>query len=782
MLVISFILSSTFLYAQLKLTGPGAQYIPNNQDGVHVLYEQIEPDAGGIASQDFEPAYNVYDCQGADDFVVPAGVTWDIQSITAPGSHSTSSTFTSANVLFYNDVGGVPNATEFVSFMGVFVIDNSGTLDITLPGGLTLTGGTYWVSVQIADPFAVYGQWYWTRNLIIYNTIAHWRNPGDGFGTGATTWTPVDIAVGHNTDFAFTLYGESFVEIGTGTSYGSYPMYYTAWANYWENCRTQTLYLASEIGGAMEFTELGWNFQRVAYPDNWLVNVSIKFIETSLSSLPSGSYFDMTGATQVYSNPYYIPATSTGWNKLDIDDYVYNGTQNIVVEILWGDNDYYEYPYYRTYVTTGSGTRTLYGYSDYETPPNYDGSSNQFHNIRFFFKPATPPGDLEGYVFNGAGLTIAGATVGIDGVGSTTTDPTGYYFLGPIPNGDQEVTAWKAGYNVTTDIVFIPPGGLAYHDFILTQPTMFISPTFHSYTLNPNEYYSTQTGILNMGDGPLDWEAEIVYPATDYPKYEPGNSTQIIYGEVSDPLALNRREANDEVISMGNRDVGDVISSFVAPLSLPWGIGHDGDNLWLTDPLAAPTTIYEVTTLGALTGNTISAPFGGSWIGDMASDGTFLYCCNVGGDNAIKVIDLATGTLVSTITGAWTVTSQRGLGYDADNDEFYIGGWNSDMIWRTDGSGATISTHSFNGVSGLEWHPQGGPDAEGSLWVVENSSADIITEIDPNNAWVVLQSFGLPGGGGYGGAGAALDPNGTLWVPNQNTTTVYNVDLGEPMS
>ncbi|MBU2652571.1 MAG: carboxypeptidase-like regulatory domain-containing protein, partial [Bacteroidetes bacterium] len=127
------------------------------------------------------------------------------------------------------------------------------------------------------------------------------------------------------------------------------------------------------------------------------------------------------------------------------------------------------------------------------------------------------PGDIEGYVLNGDGLTIAGATVGIEGFGITTSGPSGYYFLATVPGGDQTVFAWKQGYNQVFETVNVPPLGIAYQDMILTQPTMFISPTYHDVTLNPNEYYTTNTGILNTGDGLLEWFAEVVYPTTDGP-------------------------------------------------------------------------------------------------------------------------------------------------------------------------------------------------------------------------------------------------------------------------
>ena len=34
-----------------------------------------------LTSQDFETAFDAYDNQGADDFMVPAGETWNIESI-----------------------------------------------------------------------------------------------------------------------------------------------------------------------------------------------------------------------------------------------------------------------------------------------------------------------------------------------------------------------------------------------------------------------------------------------------------------------------------------------------------------------------------------------------------------------------------------------------------------------------------------------------------------------------------------------------------------------------
>lgn len=122
-----------------------------------------------------------------------------------------------------------------------------------------------------------------------------------------------------------------------------------------------------------------------------------------------------------------------------------------------------------------------------------------------------PPGAVEGYTFNGQGLVVAGATVGIDGVGQTTSGPDGYYLLDPVPVGDHDLQGWKSGYNVVTYPITVFTMATTYQDIILTAPTMIISPLTMDKTLPPNGFEEDNIDILNTGDGPLDWFAEIIY-------------------------------------------------------------------------------------------------------------------------------------------------------------------------------------------------------------------------------------------------------------------------------
>jgi type IX secretion system substrate protein len=123
-----------------------------------------------------------------------------------------------------------------------------------------------------------------------------------------------------------------------------------------------------------------------------------------------------------------------------------------------------------------------------------------------------PPGAVEGYTFNGDGLIVVGTTVGIEGIGQTMSGtPDGYYLLDPVPVGNYDLLGWKDGYNVVTYPIVINSMVTTYQDIVLTKPTMIINPLTLNETLHPNEYLTKTLGILNTGDGPLDWTAEITY-------------------------------------------------------------------------------------------------------------------------------------------------------------------------------------------------------------------------------------------------------------------------------
>jgi hypothetical protein len=182
--------------------------VPNS-----VLYSQNANDSGvGIISQDFTDAgFDIYDSQGADDFIVPTATKWLIQGVLATGVYfNGSGPADSETVTFYKDAGGKPGMV--ISSQTVTGIDTAGTFKMPLPTPVKLpVAGKYWMSVQATMEFATGGEWGWETTNTLSNTASMWQNPGDGFITGCTTWADMQTCIGpagEGPDFMFVLIGK----------------------------------------------------------------------------------------------------------------------------------------------------------------------------------------------------------------------------------------------------------------------------------------------------------------------------------------------------------------------------------------------------------------------------------------------------------------------------------------------------------------------------------------------------------------------------------------------
>jgi hypothetical protein len=169
---------------------------PNIPDTLVTLVDNNNNDSGvGISSQNFEASFDAYDDQAADDFKVPVGHKWKVKKVIVTGVYyNGSGPAVSENVFFYKKSGTLPGILK-AEFDNVVGVDNgTGSFTISLPsnavlsGGLTGSGKTYWVSVQVNMDFNSGGQWGWEGSLNTLGNPDAWQNPGNGFGTGCTTW------------------------------------------------------------------------------------------------------------------------------------------------------------------------------------------------------------------------------------------------------------------------------------------------------------------------------------------------------------------------------------------------------------------------------------------------------------------------------------------------------------------------------------------------------------------------------------------------------------------
>jgi hypothetical protein len=151
-----------------------------------LLYSQLGNESSwALASQDSPNDEN--DTEFADDFIVPAE-GWEVGGVRVLGNLFTD--VTSADLNFYADDAGLPG--ELVcsgSDLNVLIGPGSDLytgVSVELVTPCTLEAGTYWVSVvaNVSEDFIFFiaGQ------SVVTNSLAAFRNPGDGLELGCTEW------------------------------------------------------------------------------------------------------------------------------------------------------------------------------------------------------------------------------------------------------------------------------------------------------------------------------------------------------------------------------------------------------------------------------------------------------------------------------------------------------------------------------------------------------------------------------------------------------------------
>jgi len=164
-----------------------------------------------VTAQNFESAFDDYDAEGGDDFVVDATEGWTVHEVIVYGSYSEGGgPADSVNIAFYADGGGLPSSNPSCSRIGSIVSDQGGVLMVSLSQPCELAHGAHWLGGQVTMDFDTEGQWYWSVSDEHVGNLAHWRNPGDGFGHGCVDWTPLGQCIDNGgNSYRFQILGES---------------------------------------------------------------------------------------------------------------------------------------------------------------------------------------------------------------------------------------------------------------------------------------------------------------------------------------------------------------------------------------------------------------------------------------------------------------------------------------------------------------------------------------------------------------------------------------------
>ncbi len=172
-------------------------------------------------SSNFEPLFDDYDSQAADDFENTDGSPWQITAIRAYGTYeggSGSNQVTSLLVQIYADAGGLPGIllTSQTIASGQITGLGTGEFTVNLSPALIVGPGRYWLSVQAYKPdFLSTGrQWEWYEKEALVLSPSVWRQPGNAYGKNCLTFQPrVDVCDQptntENYDLVFAIFGNT---------------------------------------------------------------------------------------------------------------------------------------------------------------------------------------------------------------------------------------------------------------------------------------------------------------------------------------------------------------------------------------------------------------------------------------------------------------------------------------------------------------------------------------------------------------------------------------------
>lgn len=180
------------------------------------LWNQYDNATGaGIPSVNYDdPGSTIHSAEAADDVVVPVSDTWRVKNVRVDGIYSSGGgPVPSVNVAFYRNNSGLPgrqiySATGLIPSAGL--VSGDFVIPLSTPAELK-AGRTFWVSVQ-ANFFSADEVWNWTDRSVQSGNPAAWKNPGNGSGTGCTSFAPRATTCGSDPtapDQVFKLIGRA---------------------------------------------------------------------------------------------------------------------------------------------------------------------------------------------------------------------------------------------------------------------------------------------------------------------------------------------------------------------------------------------------------------------------------------------------------------------------------------------------------------------------------------------------------------------------------------------
>ena len=287
-------------------------------------------------------------------------------------------------------------------------------------------------------------------------------------------------------------------------------------------------------------------------------------------------------------------------------------------------------------------------------------------------------GIIEGHVLDAeTSAPMEGVEVTIDGYSYRgETDATGFYRIENILIGNYTVRAHKFAFNdaLMTEVQ-VELDSTETIDFSMLHPEFELSTNAINHEIPPSGP-TTSFDIINDGNGPLDYDIEIVYTGGGEPVDPWGNIEDIDVSGLTGDMQI-----------LGCEFVGDYW--FVSG-----GSGQPGNN-----------RLYKFGLDGAYAGSIPQPATGDFGWYDLAYDGEYIYGSE-DGTGVIQGIDLD-GNVQTEINSPLNPT--RAIAYDEATDHFWIADFTSN-IYEINRAGQVYSEVENSGshelsITGLAWNP-----------------------------------------------------------------------------
>lgn len=204
--------NDAFSQDRLEAVNPNrSPVVLQNDNAAAILWDNtaINTTTSGIVSTQLRGRHpDSTTVKTADDFVIPAGITWNIDSIYAPGFYSATAPAIADSVAIEFYTNSATNKPGTL-IRKIVVPNTNDTIKVKLQVGLTLTAGTYWVSVYnvFNTATALAGaRWNWYTGSIAKGLEGQIKDNTGSFGP-PFDWTALSALGVTQPSCNFAIYG-----------------------------------------------------------------------------------------------------------------------------------------------------------------------------------------------------------------------------------------------------------------------------------------------------------------------------------------------------------------------------------------------------------------------------------------------------------------------------------------------------------------------------------------------------------------------------------------------